>query len=184
MTIEIIKPERSEVLKCVARYNELTPVTSGLPDMQLEQCKRTFLSVLGFEQPQGDIQHSPFGNHVSPRISSQRTGYGAAFVRSRPGRGVLMHAHDTSECFMPIEGRWMIEWEGPKGNEHVVLDPMDFIAVPIGVQRRFECVEAPAGKEEGILFAIISGEAPAVEWSPEAVQLMTQAGETIVRTKT
>jgi len=63
----------------------------------------------------------------------------------------------------------------------VVLDPMDFIAVPIGAQRRFECVEAPAGKEEGILFAIISGEAPAVEWSPEAIQLMASAGESVVR---
>lgn len=181
MTIEIIKPERSDVLKCVARYNELTPITTGLPDMQLEQCKRTFLSVLGFEQPKGEEQHSPFGNHVSPKISTQRTGFGAAFVRSKPGRGVLMHAHDTSECFMPIEGRWMVEWEGPAGNEHVVLDPMDFIAVPIGAQRRFECVEAPAGKEEGILFAIISGEAPAVEWSPEAIQLMASAGESVVR---
>ena len=98
MTIEIIKPQRSEVLKCVARYNELTPVTTGLPDMQLEQCKRTFLSVLGFEQPQGDEQHSPFGNHVSPKISTQRTGFGAAFVRSKPGRGVLM-----SDGYEPYE---------------------------------------------------------------------------------
>ena len=80
MTIEIIKPQRSEVLKCVARYNELNPITTGLPDMQLEQCKRTFLSVLGFEQPRGEEQHSPFGNHVSPKISTQRTGFGAAFV--------------------------------------------------------------------------------------------------------
>jgi hypothetical protein len=82
---------------------------------------------------------------------------------------------------MPIEGRWKVEWEGDAGNDHVILDPLDFIAVPIGVQRRFECVEAPAGKEEGILMAIISGESPAVEWSPEAVKLMTQSGQTVVR---
>jgi len=53
---------------------------------------------------------------------------------------------------MPIEGRWMVEWEGPDGNEHVLLDPMDFIAVPIGVQRRFECVEVPVGKGRGHSF--------------------------------
>lgn len=181
MPIDVIQPARADMLQCVARYSELRPVTTGLPDMQLPQCQRTFLSVLGFEQPRGETQHSPFGNHVRPRITGQRAGFGAAFVRARAGRGVLMHAHDTVESFMPIEGRWAIEWEGEQGLDRVVLDPMDFIAVPVGVQRRFECVEPPAGKEEGILFAIISGEAPAVEWSPEAVQLMAQAGQSVVR---
>ena len=117
MSIDVIKPNRQEMLTCVARYQELNPVTTGLPDMQLEQCKRTFLSVLGFEQPRGDVQHSPFGNHVSPRISTQRTGYGAAFVRSRPGCGVLMHAHDTSECFMP-----MCYGGGVRSLDHVEID--------------------------------------------------------------
>ena len=70
----------------------------------------------------------------------------------------------------------MIEWEGDKGNDHVILNPMDFIAVPIGVQRRFECIDVPQGKDEGILFAIISGESPAVEWSLEAVKLMSENG--------
>ena len=181
MTITEIKPERNNVLNCVARYDELNPVTTGLPDMHLANCQRTFLSVLGFEQPKGEIQHSPFGNHVAARITSQPTGYGAAFVRARAGCGVLMHTHDTSECFMPIEGRWMIEWEGDKGNDHVILNPMDFIAVPIGVQRRFECIDVPQGKDEGILFAIISGESPAVEWSPEAVKLMSENGQSIAR---
>lgn len=181
MSITIVKPSRSDMLGCVARYHELQPVTTGLPDMQLAQCQRTFLSVLGFEQPRGETQHSPFGNHVAPRISSRGAGYGAAFVRARPGRGVLMHAHDTTECFMPVEGRWKIEWEGAGGTDHVVLEPLDFIAVPVGVQRRFECIETPAGKDEGTLFAIISGQAPAVEWSPESVRLMDEAGQSVVR---
>ena len=181
MSIKVIKPQRNDVMKCVARYGELNPVTTGLPDMHLESCKRTFLSVLGFEQPQGDVQHSPFGNHVAAKISSQPTGFGAAFVRSRPGRGVLMHTHDTTECFMPVAGRWKVEWEGVDGNDEVILNPLDFIAVPVGIQRRFECVEAPAGQEEGTLFAIISGDAPAVEWSPEAIEQMAATGTSIVR---
>ncbi len=181
MSIPVIQPQRSEMLQCVARYSELTPVTTGLPDMHLAHCQRTFLSVLGFEQPRGEVQHSPFGNHVAPRISSQATGYGAAFVRARPGCGVLMHAHDTTECFMPIEGRWKIEWEGAQGTDQTILDPLDFIAVPVGVQRRFECIESPAGKDEGVLFAIISGDAPAVEWSPESVKLMADSGKSVVR---
>jgi hypothetical protein len=31
------------------------------------------------------------------------------------------------------------------------------------------------------LFAIISGESPAVEWSPEAVKLMSENGQSVAR---
>ena len=49
------------------------------------------------------------------------------------------------------------------------------------VQRRFKCIDVPQGKDEGILFAIISGESPAVEWSPEAVKLMSENGQSVAR---
>ncbi len=169
MTIEIIKPARAEVLKGVARFKELSGVSTGLPDMELPNCNRTFYNVLGFIQPKGEEEYSPFGDAVVPRIAHLSTGFGAAFVKARPGCGVLMHAHDTSESFMPVAGQWKVEWEGAEGTTGVVLDPLDFIAVPVGVQRRFECLSAPDGESEGTLFAIISGEAPVVEWSPEAV---------------
>jgi hypothetical protein len=134
MTIQVFKPTQSEMLKCVARYHDLKGVSTGLPDMHLESCRRTFFGVLGFEQPKEDEQYSPFGDQVTPQIGHLKTGYGAAFVKARPGRGVL-----------------------------------------IGVERRFECVEAAAGTEEGTLFAIISGEMPVVEYSPEAVRQMSAA---------
>lgn len=170
MTIEIVKPEPAVVMKGVARYRELNGVSTGLPDMDLPACKRTFYNVLGFVQPKGEEEYSPFGDAVVPKIDHLHTGYGAAFVKAKPGCGVLMHAHDTVESFMPVAGRWKVEWEGADGNSEVLLDPLDFIAVPVGVQRRFECISAPEGQAEGALFAIISGEAPIVEWSPEAVE--------------
>jgi len=169
MTIEIIRPVRDEVLRGVARFKELSGVSTGLPDMELPNCNRTFYNVLGFTQPTGEEEYSPFGDAVVPKIAHLNTGFGAAFVKARPGCGVLMHAHDTSESFMPVAGQWKVEWEGEEGTTGVVLDPLDFIAVPVGVQRRFECLSAPSGESEGTLFAIISGEAPVVEWSPEAV---------------
>lgn len=72
MTITVIKPERSNVLNCVARYDELNPVTTGLPDMHLANCQRTFLSVLGFEQPKGDVQHSPLATTWLPASQANR----------------------------------------------------------------------------------------------------------------
>ena len=175
VSIEVIKPARAEVLRGLARFNEITGVSTGLPDMHLPSCQRTFYSVLGFVQPKGDEEFSPFGDAVVPKIDHLPAGYGAAFVKARPGCGVLMHAHDTSESFMPVGGQWKVEWEGAEGTSQVLLEPLDFICLPVGVQRRFECVSAPAGQSEGTLFAIISGETPVVEWSPEAVAQIAAA---------
>lgn len=169
MTISVIQPARAEVLRGLARFKELAGVSTGLPDMQLPSCQRTFYGVLGFVQPKGDEEFSPFGDAVVPKIDHIPTGFGAAFVKAKPGCGVLMHAHDTAESFMPVGGQWKVEWEGAEGTSQVVLEPLDFICVPVGVQRRFECISAPAGETEGTLFAIISGDAPIAEWSPESV---------------
>ena len=56
------------------------------------------------------------------------------------------------------------------------LGPKDVVSFPIGVHRRFECVDAAAGKSEGLLLAVIAGEAPEAEYSPEARQRMADAG--------
>lgn len=174
MTIEVVRPARAEVLRGVARFKELSGVSTGLPDMELPQCHRTFYNVLGFTQPKGKDEYSPFGDAVTPKIDHLHTNFGAAFVKARPGCGVLMHNHDTPESFMPVGGRWKVEWEGAEGTVGVELEPLDFICVPVGVQRRFECLSAPSGEAEGTLFAIITGEAPVVEWSPESVALMAK----------
>jgi hypothetical protein len=69
-----------------------------------------------------------------------------------------------------------MEWEGDKGADHVVLGPRDVVSFPVGVHRRFECVEEPNGKEEGLLLAVIAGEAPEAEYSAEARRRMEAAG--------
>jgi hypothetical protein len=58
----------------------------------------------------------------------------------------------------------------------VILGPKDVVSFPIGVHRRFECVEAATGKPEGLLLAVIAGEAPEAEYSPEARQRMVEGG--------
>lgn len=179
MSIPVIKPRRAEVLKGIARFKELKGTSDGLPDMRVEGYHRTFYSVLGFEQARGDAQYAPFGDTVKPKISHMQTGFGVAFIRAKPGQGVFMHNHDTYETFLVIEGRWKLEWEGDEGTETVFLDPLDFMAFPVGVQRRFECEKAPAGKQEGTLLGIIAGDNPAAEYSPEAARALATQGITV-----
>ena len=176
MPITVTLPKRDEMTRSVARFSDLTRCNTGLPDMALPDCQRTFLNVLGFSQPKGEGQFSPFGDLAPAAISHVRAGFGMAFVAAKPGCGVLMHNHDTIETFMVMHGKWTIEWELDSGTEAVTLEPLDFIACPVGVQRRFECVEAGPGREEGLLLGVIGGDAPAAEISPAGIRRLIDAG--------
>lgn len=177
MTIPVYRPERAEVEKCVARFKDVQPVNSGLPDMAVEGCERSFYNMLGFEPPEGgpDV-FSPIGDKAKPKIAHLAAGFGLAYVEAEPGKGVLMHVHDTNETFVVVEGVWKVEWEGKDGDEHVILEERDVISVPTNIQRRFECLSAPPGKSTGLLMAVVAGDNPAVEWSPEAIEVMKKAG--------
>jgi mannose-6-phosphate isomerase-like protein (cupin superfamily) len=70
-----------------------------------------------------------------------------------PGDSPLLHAHHhTVETFMCLTGRFRIHW-GTGGTEHIDLDPYDMIAVPPGVDRRFENVSDADAR----LLVIITG---------------------------
>jgi mannose-6-phosphate isomerase-like protein (cupin superfamily) len=176
MPITTVRPASEDMQRCIARFSELQRCETGLPDMALDGCHRAFLNVLGFSQPKGEGQFSPFGDRAPAPVSHLQAGFGVSFICARPGNGVLMHTHDTVETFMVMKGRWKIEWEGAAGVEGVTLGPLDFIACPVGVQRRFECLEAPAGGDEGLLLGMIAGDSPAAEISPEGVRALVDAG--------
>ena len=176
MAITVNQPSRDEMTKSIARFSELTRCNTGLPDMVLPDCQRTFLNVLGFSQPKGEGQFSPFGDLAPAAVTHLRAGFGLAFIAAKPGCGVLMHNHDTIETFMVMHGKWQVEWELDSGTEGVTLEALDFIACPVGVQRRFECLDAGAGKVEGLLLGVIGGDIPAAEFSPGAVQRLLAAG--------
>ena len=44
------------------------------------------------------------------------------------------------------------------------------------MQRRFECVTPRAGETRGTIMAIVGGDTPGVEWSPESVAELKAAG--------
>ncbi len=176
MAIATHKPTMSDMQRCVARFKDLERCTTGTPDQALPECNRAFLSVLGFKQPEVEGQYSPFGNASQPKVTHIEAGFGMSFIAAEPGKGVIMHTHDTVETFMVMKGTWMVEWEGPQGDEHVVLDPLDFIACPIGIQRRFECISAAPGEKEGLLLGVIAGTAPAAEIAPRGIARLVEAG--------
>jgi mannose-6-phosphate isomerase-like protein (cupin superfamily) len=177
VSITVVKPPLAEMRKGLARFSELSRCDTGLPDMQLPECKRAFYNVLGFDQPSGgEDRFSPFGDAAKAPVSHLKAGFGISFITAEPGKGVLMHTHDTVETFMVMKGEWKMQWEGEQGDEEIVLKPLDFFAIPVGVQRRFECVKAAQGEAEGLLLGIIEGNAPAAEISPQGVARLVEAG--------
>ena len=110
MAIQVVKPKHEEMMRCIARFDDIKGISSGIPDMQVEEYNRTFYSVIGFEQPKGNEQYSPFGDAVRPVIGHMAPGFGVAFVKATPGHGAPMHTHDTHETFMVVEGNGA--WNG------------------------------------------------------------------------
>ena len=176
MPIAVVKPTRAELDRCVARFSELQRCDTGLPDMQLPEGRRAFLNVLGFSQPKAPGQFSPFGDMAPAAVSHLKAGFGLSFIAALPGCGVSMHTHDTVETFLVISGKWKLEWELDTGPDFAILEPLDFMACPIGVQRRFECVESAPDKDDGLILGMIAGESPATEASPAAIRRLVEAG--------
>ncbi len=176
MAIPVHKPKRADVLKCVARFDDITPADRGLPDQEVEGYYRTFYNALGFSQPTGEGSYSPVGNVAQPLISHLNPGFNLAYVEAVPGQGVMMHTHDTNETFVVIAGSWKFEWEGDDGDDHVILKERDIVSFEPGLQRRFECVSAPEGAEHGMILGVIGGDTPSAEFSPESIEKMRAAG--------
>lgn len=48
--------------------------------------------------------------------------FSLTLVHAAPGKGAALHAHPTVEVFMPLSGRWAIDW-GDAGEHEIVLEP-------------------------------------------------------------
>jgi len=160
---------REEMLKRVARFRKLKGSDGGLPDSKLPECRRKLYAVIGFQPPEtGD---SPVGANASamPAISIAE-GFNLGYCRAKPGKGPLMHNHDTNETFIALTGRWRCEWNEGEAMEHVDLEPYDVISFPVGVARRFMNVTYDEPGKEHLLMFIIGGDQPQAEFTPAALQ--------------
>jgi len=164
---------RDEMLQRVARFKRLKGSDGGLPDSKLPECRRKLYAVIGFQPPQtGD---SPVGANASamPAISIAE-GFNLGYCKAKPGKGPLMHNHDTNETFIAMTGRWRCEWNEGAAMEHVDLEPYDVISFPVGVARRFMNVTYDQPTKSHLLMFIIGGNQPQAEFTPAAMQRCEQ----------
>jgi mannose-6-phosphate isomerase-like protein (cupin superfamily) len=164
---------RDEMLKRVARFRQLKGSDGGLPDSPLPECRRKLYAVIGFQPPMSDnaATTSPVGDDASsmPAIAIAE-GFNLGYCKAKPGKGPLMHNHDTNETFIAMTGRWRCEWNEGDAMEHVDLEPYDVISFPVGVARRFMNVTWDEPGKEHLLMFIIGGNQPQAEFTPAAMQ--------------
>ena len=164
---------REEMMKRVARFKKLKGSDGGLPDSPLPECKRKLYAVIGFQPPMSDnvATTSPVGADASamPAIAIAE-GFNLGYCKARPGKGPLMHNHDTNETFIAMTGRWRCEWNEGAAMEYVDLGPYDVISFPVGVARRFMNVTYDEPAKEHLLMFIIGGNQPQAEFTPAAMR--------------
>ena len=164
---------REEMIKRIARFKDLKGSDGGLPDSDVPECRRTLFAVIGFQPPEtdSDAVTSPVGDDAStmPAIAVSE-GFNLGYAKAKPGKGPLMHNHDTNETFIPMTGRWRCEWNEGPAIEYVDLEPLDVISFPVGVARRFMNVTYGEPAREHLLMFIIGGDQPQAEFTPAAIQ--------------
>ncbi len=165
---------RDEMMTRVARFKKLKGSDGGLPDSPLPECRRKLYAVIGFQPPMdraSSAATSPVGDDASamPAIAIAE-GFNLGYCKAKPGKGPLMHNHDTNETFIPMTGRWRCEWNEGDAKQHVDLDPYDVISFPPGVARRFMNVTFDQPGKEHLLMFVIGGNQPQAEFTPAAMR--------------
>ena len=164
---------REEMMKRVARFRSLKGSDGGLPDSPLPECRRKLYAVIGFQPPMSEESSvsSPVGADASamPAIAISE-GFNLGYCKAKPGKGPLMHNHDTNETFIPMTGKWRCEWNEGDARQYVDLAPYDVISFPPGVARRFMNVTYDEPGKEHLLMFVIGGNQPQAEFTPLAMQ--------------
>jgi mannose-6-phosphate isomerase-like protein (cupin superfamily) len=171
---------RREMMKRVARFSRLKGFDGGLPDSGHPDCRRTLYNVIGFQPPKTERggKQSPVGAEASRLAAIKiREGFNLGYCRALPGKGPMLHNHDTNETFICMTGVWRASWENGTGRvEHVDLKPLDVISFPPGASRRFMNLKKGPGGRRGVLMFVIGGNAPSAEFTSESMDELERKG--------
>ena len=171
---------RADMMKRVARFSKLKGFDGGLPDSKFPGAERTLFNVIGFQPPKGEGEgmQSPVGAEASRMAAIKITeGFNLGYCKALPGKGPMLHNHDTNETFIAMTGIWRASWENEKGKlEHVDLKPLDVISFPPGASRRFMNVTKGPKNRESVLMFVIGGDAPRAEFTKESMNAVVAAG--------
>ena len=172
--------KRSEMMKRVARFSRLKGFDGGLPDSAHPDCRRTLYNVIGFQPPKTERggKQSPVGEKAARMAAIKVSeGFNLGYCRALPGKGPMLHNHDTNETFICMTGVWRAFWENEKGRvDHVELKPLDVISFPPGASRRFMNLRKVPGGKRGVLMFVIGGNAPSAEFTSESMDELERRG--------
>jgi quercetin dioxygenase-like cupin family protein len=143
--MQTIQLSKAEMLKRVARRDEMKPSKIAFIDTVLPGYEREAFNVIGL-----GVTENP---DIKPEIPGDG-GFNVTYIRNKPGARGALHAHPTVEVFIPMTGTWAVIWgddaDFGKTENELVLGPGDVISVPPGVMRCFKNV----GDEEAWLLVI------------------------------
>jgi len=171
---------RSVMMKRVARFAKLKGFDGGLPDSRMPGCERILYNVIGFQPPktERDGKQSPVGEKAARMAAIKISeGFNLGYCRALPGKGPMLHNHDTNETFIAMTGTWRASWQNEKGRlEHVDLKPLDVISFPPGASRRFMNVSKGPKNRFSVLMFVIGGDAPSAEFTSESMDQLEKRG--------
>ena len=88
-------------------------------------------------------------------------------TESPPGDGAALHIHEqTIENFFCLSGRFKIFW-GDKGENHIILEPLDCISIPPGVVRSFQNISNEIGRLLAVIHVQGDDQADRIAFVPE-----------------
>lgn len=145
----------------VARYAQLPQFDASILDTFIPRFRR--LTQLFF----GKIVSNPH----APMAFSQTMGYNMTYNMVPPGNGNALHMHMSIEVFVALDGRWEIAW-GMKGENKVVLEQWDIVAVPARVCHSYKNIEMSTAQN---IMTILPGRAW-IAWAPEVVMEAREHG--------
>jgi uncharacterized RmlC-like cupin family protein len=152
---------KEEMLTRVAVFKQLTPSARPLVDAVLPQFQREIFNIIGASVTEDASMKVPI---------AAVEGFHLSIVKAGPRKGTGLHNHKTVEVFMPLTGRWSVQW-GDDGENELTLEQWDVISVPTGIMRGFR----NESDEEAYLLAIVGGDDPGrVAWASD---VMTQVRE-------
>lgn len=150
--MQTVQMSKSEMLKRVARRDELQPSKVAFIDTVLPGYERETFNVIGL-----GVTENPDVRAAIPGDG----GFNVTYIRNKPGARGALHAHPTVEVFIPMSGRWAVIWgddsDFDKTENQIELEPGDVISVPPGVMRCFKNV----GTEEAwllVIFGLVKGQ--------------------------
>ena len=171
---------RRQMMKRVAHFAKLKGFDGGLPDSRMPGCERILYNVIGFQPPktERDGKQSPVGEKAARMAAIKISeGFNLGYCRALPGKGPMLHNHDTNETFIAMPGTWRASWQNGKGRlEHVDLKPLDVISFPPGASRRFMNVTRGPKNKYSVLMFVIGGDAPSAEFTSESMDELEKKG--------